>query len=344
MATLTTMRRTIAILVFVLFLGFFATAFIPFAGRGPAESFVIHPGDGASSVSKRLLQAERIASWQRPTFLILARATQLQKRLRPGLFQLPASASAWRLVRLLETITPRSLRVTLPEGRTCEDFSGILERNWLGDSLALARLCRDSIFAASLGIHSGSLEGHLFPDTYLFEGGESAQDIWRTLHRHFLQVMSEVADTASPVWRKYGETGTLTLASIVEREAAVRKEAPLIAGVFWLRLRDQIPLGADPTVRYALGKFTGTLSKKDLALPSPYNTRLYAGLPPGPIANPGKDALKAAMHPDTTGGWLYFVAKDDGSREHFFGRTLNEHVHYKHQAERNRKASGVMTP
>lgn len=338
------MRRAIAILASFLIAGFVSTAFIPFAGKGPAESFVIRPGDGASSISRRLLAAERIAPWQRPAFVIAARITGIQKKLRPGLFQLPASTSAWRLVHLLETVVPRSLRVTLPEGRTCSDFAGILGRNWIGDSLSLGRLCRDSAFAASLGIPAGSLEGYLFPDTYLFEGGESPKDIWYALHRRYREVMTEIADTTSPAWRRYGEQGTLTLASIVEREAAVRKEAPLIAGVFWLRLREQIPLGADPTVRYALGKFTGSLSKTDLSLASPYNTRLYAGLPPGPIANPGKDALRAAMHPDTTHGWLYFVAKDDGSREHFFGRTLNEHVRYKHLAERNRMTSGVMTP
>lgn len=338
------MRRAIAILASLLIAGFVSTAFIPFAGKGPAESFVIRPGDGASSISRRLLTAGRIAPWQRPAFVVVARITRLQKKLHPGVFLLPPSASAWRLVHLLETVTPRSLRATLPEGRTCADFAGILERDWIGDSIALARLCKDSAFAASLGIPANSLEGYLFPDTYLFEGGESAKDVWRILHKRYKEVMAEIADTASPAWRKYGEQGTLTLASIVEREAAVRQEAPLIAGVFWLRLREQIPLGADPTVRYALGKFTGTLSKTDLSLASPYNTRLYAGLPPGPIANPGKNALKAAMHPDTAKGWLYFVAKDDGSREHFFGRTLNEHVRYKHQAERNRKSSGVMTP
>lgn len=343
------MRRAYPILILSLIFAaiFVATAILEHEApaKGPESGhIVIRPGDGASSISRRLAASGAIAPWQRPTFLVLARFTGLQRKLRPGLFQLPRSTSAWKLVHMLENVKPRSLRVTLPEGRTCQDFSGILERSWLGDSAKLAGLCRDSAFAAALGIPANSLEGYLFPDTYLFEGGESAQEIWRVLHRRYQEVMREITDSSSPSIRKLGAHGTLTLASIVEREAAVRKEAPRIAGVFWLRLRDGIPLGADPTVRYALGKFTGTLSKKDLGLVSPYNTRLYAGLPPGPIANPGKDALKAAFHPDTTGGWLYFVAKDDGSREHFFGRTLNEHVQFKHKAERNRESSGVMTP
>lgn len=334
----------LSVVVAIASTAFLEHASTPRGAGAPPTPLLIRPGDGASSISRRLQESGVLAPWQRPTFLLLARATGLQRKLRPGIFRLPSSLSAWRLVRLLETVTPSSLRVTLPEGRTCRDFAGILEKAQLGDSASLAALCRDSAFASSLGLSTASLEGYLFPDTYLFEGGESPREIWRALHRRYAEVMREIVDTSSPVWRKHGELGTLTLASIVEREAAVRKEAPRIAGVFWLRLREQIPLGADPTVRYALGKFTGTLTRSDLALDSRYNTRLYAGLPPGPIANPGRDALLAALRPDTTEGWLYFVAKDDGSREHFFARDLNQHVRYKHQAERNRTVSGVMTP
>jgi len=340
------MRRnaTLLLVLSLLAAAGLSLALFPTGSRGTAEPFVIRSGDGASTIGRRLVQTGHLEAWQRIPFVAVARATGLQARIRPGLFQLPSTASVWRLVRLFETTTPQTLKVTLPEGRTCNDFAGILSRHWLGDSAALASLCRDSAFAAELGIPSGSLEGHLFPDTYVFDGGESPREIWKFLNRRFQEVIAEIGDSTSPVWREHGLAGTLTLASIVEREAAVRTEAPRIAGVFWLRLHQGIPLGADPTVRYALGKFTGTLSKTDLSLESPYNTRLYAGLPPGPIANPGRLALEAAMSPDTTGGWLYFVAKDDGSREHFFARTLNEHVRYKHEAERNRAHSGVMTP
>jgi len=103
-------------------------------------------------------------------------------------------------------------------------------------------------------------------------------------------------------------------------------------------------LGADPTVRYALDKPTGSLTREDLAVASPYNTRIHPVLPPGPIANPGRNALRASFHPDTTHGYLYFVGKDDGSREHYFGRTLNEHVRYKNQAARNRQRTGIAPP
>lgn len=341
------MRRTVnsILLLAVIGAGLLVAAFVlPLSTRGESVPFTIRPGDGASSISRRLVEGDHLARWQRPGFVLAARLTGLQARLRPGVFQVPESASILRLIQLFETVTPRSLRVTLPEGRTCHDYAGILARQWLGDSATFAALCRDSSFAAELGVPGSSLEGYLFPDTYSFDGGESPKEIFRFLKRRFDAVLIEVGDSTSPVWRAYGRHGMVTLASIVEREAAVRAEAPRISGVFWLRLREGIPLGADPTVRYALNKFTGSLTKTDLALPSPYNSRLYAGLPPGPIANPGRLALQAAMAPDTTGGWLYFVGKDDGSREHYFGRTLNEHVRYKRVAERNRTLSGVMAP
>lgn len=317
---------------------------LPSGQEGPARELLVQVGEGTSSLSRRLVEQGHLRTWQRPAFILYARFSGMEKRLKPGIFLIPAKASPWRLVHLLETVTPRTLRVTLPEGRTCRDFAGILGRASVADSSKLARLCNDSAFAASLGIPSRSLEGYLFPDTYSFELGMSETEIWKLLHQRFLEVMARIADSTAPIWREGGLPKTVTLASIVEREAAVSSEAPRISGVFWLRLRVGIPLGADPTVRYALGKFTGTLTRSDLALESPYNTRLYAGLPPGPIANPGRKALEAAMHPDTTEGWLYFVAKDDGSREHYFSRSLNEHVRYKNMAARNRRSSGVMVP
>jgi UPF0755 protein len=254
--------------------------------------------------------------------------------------------SVWKAVSLLSGPSRPGLKATFPEGRTCQDLSGILQRaEVVPDSIAFARLCGDTAVARQVGIpgHTG-IEGYLFPDTYLFDGTETPLDVVRIMFKHQQQVLREVGDSTSPVVKLYGWHGAVTLASIVEREAAVRTEAPKIAGVFWLRLEQGIPLGADPTIRYALGKFTGSLKKSELAKDTPYNTRLYAGLTPGPIANPGRDALRAAFHPDTAEGWLYFVAKDDGSREHFFARDLNQHVNFKNQAIHNRKKSGVMAP
>lgn len=312
---------------------------------GPVSVWRMTPDETIRSVSARLVSEGRIPSWGAPAFRVVSRIRGLDKRLRPGFYRIHARMSVWKAVGALLGPSHPGLKVTLPEGRTCQDLSGLLQRSQIADSAEFARLCKDTAAARELGIPgSTGLEGYLFPDTYLFDGTEKPIDVARAMYRRHLQVMSEVADSLSPVVKAVGWHGAVTLASIVEREAAVRSEAPRIAGVFWLRLQQDIPLGADPTVRYALGKFTGSLTKSDLALNSPYNSRLYAGLPPGPIANPGREALRAAFRPDTEGGWLYFVAKDDGSREHFFARDLNQHVHFKNTAARNRSKSGVMAP
>ncbi len=341
------MKRPLAIAIAALLA---ASGIAGYAGSSPAASgpvsvWRLSAGETVRSVSTRLAQEGRIPSWSPVAFRIASRVRGLDKRLRPGFYHLHGSMSVWDAVGILLGPAKPGLKATLPEGRTCLDLSGILQRSQVADSAAFAALCKDTAAARELGIPgSTGLEGYLFPDTYLFDGTEKPMDIARTMYRRHVQVMSEVGDSLSPVVRSLGWHGAVTLASIVEREAAVRSEAPRIAGVFWSRLQQEIPLGADPTVRYALGKFTGSLTKSDLALNSPYNSRLYAGLPPGPIANPGREALKAAFHPDDADGWLYFVAKDDGSREHFFARDLNQHVRFKNQAAHNRNRSGVMAP
>jgi len=316
------------------------------ATSGSTTLWRLKPGENIRGVARRLVEEGRIPSWSGPAFRWVARLRGLDRKMRPGFFDLQATLSVWDAVSVLSGPSRPGLRATLPEGRTCQDLSGILQRaQVVADSAEFAAICKDTSVARKLGIPGNTgLEGYLFPDTYLFDGTESPLDVARIMYKHQMQVLAEVGDSSSPVVKAYGWHGAVTLASIVEREAAVRTEAPRIAGVFWSRLQQGIPLGADPTVRYALGKFTGSLKKSELALDSRYNTRLYAGLTPGPIANPGRDALKAAFHPDTDGGWLYFVAKDDGSREHFFARDLNQHVKFKNIAARNRTNSGVMAP
>ena len=336
----------IAALVVIAGLGLAATR--PEQSSATTPNWRLPPGQSVRGISRRLVDERRIPGWSGPLFRVCARLRGLDRHLRSGFFRMPVEMSAWRAIDILTGPSLPGIRFTLPEGRTCQDLSGILRQSGLvADSAGFLAICRNSDSARKLGIpHSPSgMEGYLFPDTYLFGGGESPMDIARAMHKRFREVLAAAGDSASsPTWKRYGLGGVVTLASIVEREAAVRSEAPRISGVFWLRLEQDISLGADPTVRYALGKFTGTLTKSDLAVQSPYNTRLFTGLPPGPIANPGKAALAAALHPDTTGGWLYFVAKDDGSRAHFFARDLNQHVRYKNLAAQNRAHSGIGAP
>lgn len=312
---------------------------------GPVDSWRVRPGEGTRLIAKRLVAEGRIPSWAEPVFRTAARMRGMDRKLHPGIFRIHRTLNVWNALDILSGPGESGLKVTFPEGRTCVEFAGLLAHSDIADSATFHMICQSPDSAKKLGIPAQSMEGYLFPDTYLFNGSESPMDIARVLHKRFRKVLAESGDTlTSPVWKQYGLHGVTTLASIVEREAAVRTEAPQIAGVFWLRLQQGIPLGADPTIRYALGKFTGTLFKSDLAFDSPYNTRLYAGLIPGPIAMAGRDALRASLSPDVSGGWLFFVAKDDGSREHYFSKDLAQHNRYKDQATRNRRTSGVMAP
>ncbi|MGH8120408.1 MAG: endolytic transglycosylase MltG, partial [Gammaproteobacteria bacterium] len=166
-------------------------------------------------------------------------------------------------------------------------------------------------------------EGLLFPDTYHFPGNTPDSELLRRARMRMQKILEKE-------WRQRADGlpynspyEALIMASLVEKEASLPEERPLIAGVFVRRLQKGMPLQADPTIIYALGdKFDGNIRKPDMAIDSPYNTYLNAGLPPTPIAMPGRDSLYAALHPDN-GNALYFVAKGDGA--HHFSDTFTEH-------------------
>jgi UPF0755 protein len=167
-----------------------------------------------------------------------------------------------------------------------------------------------------------SVEGYLFPDTYHFERHTTPQEMMAAMVRRFRQQAQQIGLTAD-----YHQT--VTLASMVEKETPVDQERPLVASVFDNRLEKDMPLMTDPSVIYAAlleGRYRGTIYQSDLAADSPYNTYKHAGLPPGPICNPGLKSLQAAMHPAAT-DYLYFVAASaDPSGQSRFSSTLEEHA------------------
>jgi len=214
--------------------------------------------------------------------------------------------------------------VTLPEGWTVAQFLARLRAKDALDSARLPAGPEDRALLAMLGLDDdASAEGWLFPETYRFRRGDAAGDILRQAHqrmRRILQAEWAERDADLPIDSAYE---ALILASIVEKETAVPSERALIAGVFMNRLRAGMRLQTDPTVIYGLGEeFDGNLQKHHLRQDDPYNTYRRAGLPPTPIANPGRDALRAACQPAETDA-RYFVARGDGT--HVFSETLAEH-------------------
>jgi UPF0755 protein len=193
------------------------------------------------------------------------------------------------------------------------------------------RLCRDRTFIQSLGIQADSLEGYLFPETYLFPRDTSTQDVIKAMAARFFKVWDKYADMARG--HELSRHQIITLASIVEKETGAPQERPMIAAVFLNRLKKKMRLETDPTVIYGIPDFDGNLTKKHLQTPTPYNTYVIDGLPPGPIANPGEDSIKAVLQPANT-DYLFFVSKNDGT--HQFSRTLKEHNQAVSQYQKNR--------
>jgi UPF0755 protein len=180
-----------------------------------------------------------------------------------------------------------------------------------------------AVLAQRLGIEADSLEGYAYPETYRFRRDTPPDEILASMVEELHRKLGPEEQAAL---ERSGMTlhQIVTLASIVEKESAVAVERPLIAGVFYNRLRIGMPLQSDPTVIYAIPNFNGDLTRADLARPGPYNTYQIPGLPPGPIANPGLAAIDAVLAPADT-PYLYFVSKNDGS--HVFATTLAEHNH-----------------
>ncbi len=266
---------------------------------------------------------------------IVLRVTGWETRIRAGYYYLAPQNSVMYIARRLTFGEMATRAMTIPEGKTSWEIFGILDNYFPLDSLVFDSLVNSPEFAASLGVEASSLEGYLYPDTYVVPWKLKEKDVLAMMVNRFHEVVAGMPLEDNAFIRKHGVHGLVTLASIVEKEAAVRREQRRIAGVFHNRLRKGWSLGADPTVRFAVRKMTATLRRDDLAINSPYNTRRFRGLPPGPICSPGEDALRATLNPEKT-SMMFFVAKDDGSREHFFTETYAEHNRHKDIAAANR--------
>ena len=289
------------------------------AGTGTKGAEVrILPGSDLRQIADALERSEVIASPR--AFLLAARISGLERRLRPGDYRFASGQTLPALLKALLEGRGRSVTVTIPEGWRLEQIADRLAAAGLCGRAAFLAAARDPALLREVGLSAPSAEGFLFPETYSFPQPAEPADIVRAMHRQFAKVWAELTAEAPP-----GDLTPLqavTLASIVERETAAPAERPLVAAVFLNRLRIGMPLQADPTVIYGIPGFDGNLRRRDLARPNPYNTYVIRGLPPGPIAGPGRSSLAAVLRPAPV-DYLYFVARADGT--HQFSRTLREH-------------------
>jgi UPF0755 protein len=312
----------IAVVLASLVIILFMTLYGPFSsgGRAVEKKVVVERGMGVREIAARLTAEKIIPSANQ--FLLLARLLDLESRLQAGKYLFSAGSRPLDVILHLSKGGVVSQMVTIPEGLTIGQMAALLERESGIDAERFVALANDAETARRYGIAAQSLEGYLFPDTYGLYWGIPAREVIDILVSRFKQIYdAHMARRARELGLSQHEV--ITLASMIEKEAQVDEERPLISAVYHNRLNEGMLLQCDPTVIYALGGKSTPLTKDDLLVDSPYNTYRHHGLPPGPISSPGRASILAALYPADV-DYLYFVARGDGS--HHFSRTSREHI------------------
>lgn len=295
----------------------------PPADSPPVEVF-LPPGSGFRDITDTLV-SRGVVSHPR-WFRTLARVGRFDRRLKAGYYEFFPGESALRVLRRLTAGTEKTVRFTFPEGATLRDLGRLaaLRLSLVPDSVHAA--AADPELLAEFGVASATLEGFLAPETYFVSRLMSARELVREMARLFQRTWDPSWDSAAAA-QGLSRSDLVILASIVEGEARVEEERPLIAAVYRNRIRLGMPLQADPTVQYAIELATGArkprLLERDYQFRSPYNTYLNAGLPPGPVGAPSRASIEAVLAPAPV-PYLFFVARPDG--KHVFTRTYGEHL------------------
>ena len=255
-----------------------------------------------------------------------------QGKLKHGEYEFSAGEAPYSVHRKLRRGEVSLRKVTFPEGVTLARMAEILEASQIVSREEFLTLAQDSEYSTKkLGMEVLSFEGFLFPETYFFPKGSTAEKVIEVMLDEFREACATLGITGTePEIKKI-----VTIASLIEKETAFPPERPLVSAVIRNRLRKGMKLEFDPTVIYALGeKFDGDIRKKDLSFPSPYNTYVISGLPPGPIAAPGLDSIRAALEPADV-DYLYFVSTGDGA--HIFSSKYGDHVNAVNRLLRKKK-------
>jgi UPF0755 protein len=288
--------------------------------------FSIEKGESLTTISRRLHEQGfiRLA----PLLDLLGRLKGTQSDFKAGYYRIPGGASTLAIHNLLVEGAQSLGKVTIPEGWTAGKIARHLEAQGVCPAADFLAATRSPALLTEFGVQGKSLEGFLFPDTYFVPRPFPAATFAELMVKTFFENLGRVA----PGWKERGEGGvtdTVIMASIVEREYRLDEEAPLIASVFYNRLKRNMGLESCATLEYIITEIQQKahpeyITIDDEKINSPYNTYKWAGLPPGPISNPGRTALDAAFHPART-DYLYFVLRDANAGRHFFSRDLTAH-------------------
>ncbi|MDD2309051.1 MAG: endolytic transglycosylase MltG [Desulfuromonadaceae bacterium] len=303
------------LLIFLLW--YLVPLFVP-PGQGSLVSEIsFPPGSGIRKLANELKAGGVIrSSWH---FVLMTRLRGDAHRLKAGEYRFSDGMTPDIILRKIVSGEVDFRKFTLPEGYSVYQAAELLDQQGYFRKESFLEKCRDKALLLRLGLNEASAEGYLYPATYNLPRGGSEEQLLEQMIGKFNSSYAAIKENGTGQLSRHE---IITLASIIEKEAVSAEEKPLISSVFHNRLRIGMPLQSDPTAVYGIRAFSGKVSKTDILRPSPYNTYLNKGLPPGPIGNPGRDAVQAAIMPAET-DYLYFVARQDGT--HQFSRTLEEH-------------------
>jgi UPF0755 protein len=295
----------------------------PYRGYTGSEQFVqIAQGTGSLGIGERLVSSGVVRDMT--TFRTALWMSGQGRHLKAGEYRFDRAMTPFEIIDKVARGDVFVINVTFPEGLTYAEMAKIFESHGLGSAASFIQAAGDPAAIHDIDPAAKDLEGYLFPETYALPRQTDASKLIRLMVSRFEKTLTPEMRQAAAA-RNLTVRQVVTLASIVEKETAKAEERPLVAAVYTTRLRIGMPLQCDPTVIYGLvkaGRYDGNIHKADLSFDSPYNTYRYPGLPPGPIASPGRASIEAAIHP-ADADFLYFVSRNDGSHE--FARSLEEH-------------------
>jgi len=284
------------------------------------QLFKVERGSSMGQVARELEAAALVRDAR--ALELLARLRGMAEKIQAGEYELSATWTPWQILDRITSGQVKTHTTVLPEGIRVSEIARRLEQASVVDAESFLAVVRDKSFVASLGVGAETLEGYLYPETYELPRNLPPEEVAKIMLAQFERAWHEIEPAARE--QALSKHEIVTLASIVEKETAEPSERPLIAAVFLNRLRRGMRLETDPAVIYGIENFDGNLRRHHLRdAGNPYNTYQIAGLPPGPIANPGIDALRSVVEPAES-DYLYFVSKNDGT--HHFSRSYREHV------------------
>ncbi len=328
-------------LIFLFFMAiiYFAILATPLIQKNSNMIVSIQSGASLHEIAVQL-QAQNIID--DPTRFILASKMMLKgRKMRAGRFNLKRAANYYELIKTLCDWDIETVRVTIPEGLRVREIALLLQ-NQIGVSAEeFVQKALDRNFAHEMGIDANTLEGYLFPDSYDFLEGDSPEYVIYRMVSRFREVVNDSVRTEI---RKTGRTlhEIMILASIVEGECQVNRERPIVASIYYNRLRKGMRLESCPTIQYIIPDGPRRILRADLKIDSPYNTYQHYGLPPGPVNNPGWMSIQAAIHPANT-KYLFMVANGDSTHTHTFSVNYEDHLSAKKKLQKQRQLNKQST-